>query len=103
MLEEQIRLHKTISKRIAQLEEERKLLGLAIMQQMAGNVLNIPGYCVKRYKRMSIKLSIEDARSLNAVKLEEIVDKDKIKMLVSNGKSIPGVSETQFIQISETS
>lgn len=102
MLEEQIKLHKTISKRIAQLEEERKQLGLIIMKQMAANILQIPGFCVKRYKRLSIKLSIEDARSLNAVKLEEIVDKDKIKMLISNGTTISGVSETQYIQITET-
>lgn len=103
MLEEQIKRHKEISQQIEQLEEQKRTLGLAIMEQMSCNSLQIPGYRVKLCKRISIKLSIEEARSLNAVKLEETIDKEKIKILFSNGQGIHGVSEIQYIQITETS
>lgn len=100
-LEDQIKLHKALSKKIEEMEEEKKALGLAIMKQMENKKLCIPGFIVRCYSRLSIKLSLDEARSLNAVKLEEVVDKDKIKTLYNSGQSINGVSEIQYIQISE--
>jgi hypothetical protein len=100
-LEEQIKLHKALSKKIEEMEEQKKALGLAIMQQMQSKTLQIPGFVVRCFNRLSIKLSIEEARSLNAIKLEEIVDKDKIKTLYNSGQLIKGVSEIQYIQITE--
>lgn len=101
-LQNQIKLHKELSKKIDELENEKKTLGLAIMHQMQGKTLTVPGFIVRRYSRLSIKLSIAEARSYNAVKLEETVDKDKIKALCNNGQAIHGVSEIQYIQISIT-
>ena len=102
-LEDQIKLHKALSKKIEELEEEKRILGLAIMQQMQSKTLRIPGFVVRCCNRLSIKLSIEEARSLNAVKLEELVDKEKIKSIYNSGQSITGVSEIHYIQITEQS
>lgn len=102
-LQDQVRLHKELSKKIEELESLKKELSLAIMQQMTNKTLSLPGFIVRRYNRLCIKVTIEEARALNAVKLEETVDKDKIKALHNNGQPISGVSEIQYIQISSTS
>jgi hypothetical protein len=101
-LQDQVRLHKELSKKIEELELQKKALGVAILQQMIAKTLSFPGLVVRRCNRLSIKLTVEEARSLNAVKWEEIVDKDKIKALYNNGHSIEGVSEIEYIQISAT-
>ena len=80
-LEHQIRLHKELSKKIEEMEEQKRQLGAAIMQQMQSKTLQIPGFIVRHCSRLSIKLTLEEARSFNAVKLEETVDKDTIKAL----------------------
>lgn len=99
-LEDQIKLHKSLSIKIKELEEQKKTLGVSIMQAMQGKTLQLGGYLVKCYSRLSIKLSVEEARPYNAVKLEETVDKDKIKTLYKQGRVIKGVSESQFIIVS---
>lgn len=100
-LEEQIRLHKDISEKIEELEVQKKELGVAIMQQMLTPILQVPGYRVKRCHRLSIAVSVDNARTLNAIKLEEVVDKDKIKELYRLGNPIEGVTEVNYIQISK--
>lgn len=100
-LEEQIKLHKEISRQIASLEEKRKALGVSILQQMPGKVLNIGNFVVRHYNRLSISVSVEEARKYEAVKLEEVVDKAKLKALYNEGQPIEGISEINFIQISE--
>jgi len=70
-------------------------------QQMQSRTLQVPGFLVRCCGRLSLKLSIEEARSLDAVKLEEAVDKDKVKALYNNGQFIAGVSKIHYIQISE--
>lgn len=98
-LESQIIQHKELSKKIEELEEQRKALGLTILRQMTGNSLQLGNFVIRRCNRLSIKLSVENARMLNAVKMEEIIDKDKIKALHHQGRTIEGVSEIQYIQI----
>jgi len=98
-LEEQIRTYSEIGKKIEQLEGEKKSIGSAIMQQMQGNTLQVASYLVRRYSRFSIKLSVDEARSFDAIKIEEAVDRNKIKALYQQGAKIPGVSETHYIQI----
>lgn len=101
-LQDQVKLHKEISKKIEELESQKKELGFAIMQQMSSKTVNLPGFVVKLCKRLSIKLTIEEARALNAIRTEEVVDREKIKALYNNGHSINGVNEIQYIQISST-
>lgn len=100
-LEQQIKFHKELSKQIEELEEKKKALGAQIMQQMTDKILNIPGYMVRRCHRLSISLSVDEARNYGAVKIEEVVDKEKLKTLYHQGHPIKGINEVNYIQISE--
>lgn len=99
-IEDQIKLHKEISQKIEELEEQRKALGVEIMRKMPSKIFHIPGFIVRCCSRLSIKLSLDSARSLNAIKLEETVDKEKLKALYYSGQAIEGIREIQYIQIS---
>lgn len=99
-LEEQVKRYKEISRKIEELEQQKKALGAAIMQQVQGKSLRVADYLVKRYMRLSFKLSLEEARALNATKIEEVVDKDKLKTLYHPNYPIQGISEVHYIQIS---
>ncbi len=61
--------------------------------------VSIPGYRIKRASLLSIKTSLESAKQLGAVKMKEIVDKEKIKKLYREGHNPPDVSEVHFIQV----
>lgn len=100
-LANQIKQHKELSKQIEKLEEQKKALGLSIMQQMKTKTLQVPGYLVRHCSRLSFNLTLEEARSFNAIKHEEVVDKDKLKTIYHSGRSIQGVSEIHYIQILE--
>jgi hypothetical protein len=102
-LEEQIHKHKEISKKIEELEELKRALGQSIMHAMQGKSLQLGCYLVKRYSRLSISTTPDEARDFNAIKLEEVVDKDKIKALYKSGRPIPGVKEIEYIVISHHS
>lgn len=99
-LEEQIRAFHEIGKQIDALDRQKKALGAAIMLQMQGKTMQVADYLVRRYSRLAIKTSLEEARAIDAIKLEEAVDKDKIKALVLLGKSVQGVSQTEYLRIS---
>jgi len=99
-LEEQVRLHKEISLKVDELEAEKKALTQSIMQSMPGNSLELGKYVVKKCSRLSITSSLEEARPYEAVKLEEVVDKDKLKKLYNSGQNmIPGIKEIRYIQV----
>lgn len=98
-IEEQIQLYKELTQKITEMEEKKKELSLAILKQMTQKKLSIAGYTVCRYDRLSIKTSLEEARKLHATKMEEVLDKDKLKQLYQLGESISGVSSIQFIQV----
>ena len=98
-LEQQLKIYKDISKKITELEEQKKALGATIMAQMQNDKVTVADYIVRRYERLSIKTTIEEARSLQAVKMEEVVDKDKIKSLHLEGKPINGISTTRYIVV----
>jgi len=101
--EEQIKRHKEISQKIEELEEEKKALSISIMEQMEGKSVQVADFLVKRFQRLSIKLSLEEARLHSATKMEETVDKDKLKLLYHQGFPIQGISEIHYIQISKLS
>lgn len=100
-LEEQIAAYRELAKKIRELEEQKKALSAMILQQMDTKILHVANYVVRRYNRLSIKLSLEEARILDSVKMEEVIDKDRIKSLYEAGNSIPGVTEIQWVQVSE--
>lgn len=101
-LHEQIRKHKEISLKIEELEEHKKALGQLIMQAMHGKALTIGNFLVKRHSRVCISIKVDEARHYDAVKMEEAVDKDKIKALFNSGVAIPGVKESTYIVVSYT-
>jgi hypothetical protein len=102
-LEEQIRLHKEISIKIAELEEQKKALGQAIMEAMgSGKILQLGSFLVKRFSRLSVSATLDQARFFHAVKVEEVVDKDRLKELYKKGTPVPGVKMVEYIQVSTT-
>ncbi len=100
-LEAQIKSYKELGQQIEELEERRKALGAVIMQQMGEKIIHVSNYVVRHCSRLSIKLSLEDARLLDMVKMQEVVDKERVKTFYEAGHSLPGVSETHYIQVSE--
>lgn len=102
-LEELLKEYKAIGKKVDELEDRKEALKAAIMQQMTEPTVRIAGYTVRRYNRMIIKTPIEEARALGAIKIEETVDKDKIKALLQLGHAIQGISEIQYLSVSSPS
>lgn len=98
-LEEQVKRHKEISLKIEELEEEKKALGQSILQAMTDKSLQIGNYLVRRYSRISVATTLEDARHLEATKMEETVDKDLLKALYKGGQVIAGVKEFSYIVV----
>jgi hypothetical protein len=100
-LEDQVALYKDLSKKIEGMEEQKRQLGAAIMQKMESKTLRVTGFVVRSCSRLSIKVPLDQARLLDAIKLEETVDKEKIKALYNSGKLIDGISEIHYIQVQE--
>ena len=101
-LEELVQIYKELALQIAELELKKKGLGLAILEQMSGKTASVAGYTVRRYDRLSIKTSLEEARELGATKMEEVLDKDVLKKLHELGHPVPGISPISFIQVSSS-
>ena len=101
LLDEKVRQHKELSLKIAELEKEKKALSAEILEQMPKelNILIVSGYQVKRNSRILIKTSVEEAREFEAVIIEEVVDKDKLKKLHAMGHPIPKLSQYEYITI----
>lgn len=92
-LEDQVKAYKDLSNQIAELDEKRKTLSAKILQMLSkdAKTFYIAGYRVQRFERLSIKISVENARILGATKNEEVINKDEIKRLHRLGHAIPDV------------
>lgn len=92
-LESKVKAYKELSNQIAELDEKRKILGDEILQMLSksAKTFYIAGYRVQRFERLSIKISLEDARILGATKNEEVINKEEIKRLHQLGHAIPDV------------
>ena len=92
--EEKVKEHKEISLKIRKLEEERKLLSQELLMLMPKNmrVVTAGDYQVKRFSRITFKTTVEEARTFDAVRMEEGVDKDRLKHLPTMGHPIPGLT-----------
>jgi hypothetical protein len=98
-LETYIQAYKELAQRIAELEEQKKQFGSIILQQMKAKTMSIAGYVVRKCERLNVRTDLQKAREWNATKMEEVIDKDKLKQLYQAGHTIPGISISQFIQI----
>jgi hypothetical protein len=101
-LEDKVNVYKELSRTIEELENQKKGLVQEILQLIPKETKTVCvlDYQVKRMSRFSIKTSLESARAFGAVKVEEVVDKKKIKQLIEQGQFIPDVSEIHYIQVS---
>lgn len=102
LLEEQVKQHKEISLKIEELELQKKVLGESILQAMREKSMQLGSYVVKRCSRITISSTVEQARAFQAIKMEEVVDKDKLKELYKSGIQVPGVKTIEYIQVSDT-
>jgi len=102
-IEEKVKIYKELARQIEELETYKKAIVAEILQLLPKDRKNvrIAEYNVRRMTRLSIRTSLEEAKRFEAVKLEEVIDKEKIKSLFALGHSVPGVSEFQFIQVSK--
>lgn len=81
------------------MQERKKSLGLAILEQMSEKTLSLADYTVKKCERISFRTTLEEAKELGATKQEEVLDKTVLKRMVELGQEVPGTSRTQFIQV----
>ncbi len=100
-LKDLARQHKELSLKIEALEAERKLLGQTILQAMTDKSMCFGAYTIRRFSRVSITSTIDQAREFQAIKMEEVVDKDKLKLLYRSGTTVPGVKEIQYISVTK--
>ena len=99
-LEETLLLYRKLVSQIAELEQKKQELRRDILAQMPSKTLSTAGHTVRCYDRLSIKTPIEEARRLQATKMEEVLDKDKLKALYQMGEPISGISLIQFLHVS---
>ena len=100
-LEEKIARYVELRQQIEEMENQKKALVAEVLELIPKETptASIPGYRIKRASMLSIKTSLNSARQLGAVKMKEIVDKEKIKKLYQEGLNPPDVSELHFIQV----
>lgn len=98
-LELYLKAYRELTQQIAELEEQKKQLGQFILQQMKVKTMSVSGYVVRKCERLNVSTPLERAREWKATKMEEVVDKDKLKELYQAGHEIPGISMSQFIQV----
>ncbi|MBI2743593.1 MAG: hypothetical protein HYX48_06725 [Chlamydiales bacterium] len=100
-LEDKVVAYKELSRQINELERQRKALGAEILPMLPkdAKTFYIADYRVQRYARLSIKISLEDAKMFSATKVEEVVDKAEIKRLHKLGHTLPDVQEIESLMI----
>ena len=101
-LEEKIARYKDLGRQIDELEKQKKALVAEILLSLPkeSKTIQVAGNSVKRIRRLSIRTSLEAAKLFEAVKMQEVVDKAKIKRLYEQGQAIPDVTEIEYIQVS---
>ena len=101
-LEEKIIAYKMLSLQIESLEMQKKTLAQEILTAMPSKKVDVGNYRASRYIRLSIRLPLEQARLLGATKMEEQIDKDKIKERHKMGEKIEGVQEIAYLVVTTT-
>lgn len=98
-LEDKVKAYKELANQVAELDRKRKKLGNEILQMLSkdAKTFYIAGYRVQRFVRLSIKTSLEDARTFGATQKEEVINKQEIKRLYELGHSIPDVQQFESI------
>ncbi len=102
-LEEKVRTYKELRAKIKEMEAQTKTLIAEILELMPTETksIRVAEYQVRRWVRFSVRTSLETARLFDATKMEEVVDKDRLKQLFEQGHPIPDVSQSQLINITK--
>ena len=98
-LAEKIALYKQLIRQIETLEEEKRKISQEIIAEMTDKRFDTAEFRAIRYQRLSIRPSLELARQLNATKMEEQVDKEKIKQIFHSGVAIEGVEMRSYLTV----
>jgi hypothetical protein len=100
-LEEKIIEYKELQAQIKVLEEKKAESYKEILASFPKNSqeINSENFRVKRYTKFTIRTTLEEARAFQATKVEESVDKERIKELIHTGICIPHVTETSYFFI----
>jgi hypothetical protein len=100
-LEEKILKYKETQEQIKKLEEEKKKAYEEILNSFTPDKDEIfsKSFRVKKHSSIKIKINVTEARAFQATKKEEVVDKEKIKELVSSGVCVPNVTESAYFFI----
>jgi hypothetical protein len=102
-LDAKVTAYRELAEKIEELEALKKEISQEILRLMPENehTVHLSRFQVRRIVRLSIKTSVEIAKTFGATKMKEIIDSDKIKKLLASGCHIPDVSEIRFIQVSK--
>lgn len=99
-LSEKIATYKKLIRQIDELEKEKQQIAQEIIAEMPDKKFETPEFKAVRYQRLSIRPPLEIARQLSATKMEEQIDKDKIKEIFYSGVAIEGVEERFYLLVS---
>jgi hypothetical protein len=102
-LEEKILKYRQLQEHIKLLEEQKQKIYQEILQSFPKDSQEIfsDNFRLRRYFRLTIRTSLEEARTFDATKTEEFVDKEKIKKLIHQGILVPNVTEASYFFIHE--
>lgn len=99
-LAEKIATYKNLIRQIEMLVEEKQKISQEIIAEMPDKRFETDEFRAFRYQRLSIRPSLELARQLDATKMEEQIDKEKIKQIFHSGVSIEGVEMRSYLNVS---
>ena len=103
-LENKLQQHRTITEQIKMLEQQKKALSQEILASWptATKKVSTAHYSVSRQKNFSIKTSLDDARLFDAVKIEEVIDRARLREIYKSGTPVPGISATEYVLVTST-
>lgn len=99
-LAEKIATYKKYIREIDALEEAKREIAKEIIAEMPDKKFETDQYKAIRYSRLSIKTTLEHARLFDATKMEELIDKAKIKEIYNSGVPVEGVEMQSYLMVS---
>lgn len=96
---EKVTQYSKILQQKGKLNKQKRELAEAIIAGLPNGTLETPDFQVTRHPRLSIRTSLDEARKLNATKMVEQVDKEKIKQLYLSGIPVKGVEEQSSLSV----
>ncbi|HLB52870.1 MAG TPA: hypothetical protein VJK48_04105 [Chlamydiales bacterium] len=79
--------------------KEKKQLTESILSSMSSEMVETSQLKAIREQKLSIRTSLEEARTFGATKMVEQVDKEKIEDLYLSGVSVPGVKLLSHLSV----